>query len=72
MTHQYDGGVSDNSTGDIAADSYHKYADDIAALKETGVIWIYILNILVENYILGRILPFFDFLGAHFAQRKDY
>jgi len=37
MTHAYDGGILDNSTGDIAADSYHKYLDDVAALKETGV-----------------------------------
>lgn len=38
MTHFYDGGISDNSTGDVAANSYNKYMDDIACLKETGVI----------------------------------
>lgn len=37
MTHFYDGGVLDNSTGDVAADSYNKYQDDITCLKETGV-----------------------------------
>ncbi|XP_023310397.1 myrosinase 1 isoform X2 [Anoplophora glabripennis] len=29
--------VNDGSTGDVAADSYHRYKDDIAALKELGV-----------------------------------
>lgn len=28
--------VQDGSTGDVASDSYHKYAEDIAALKELG------------------------------------
>jgi len=37
MTHAHDGGIQDDSTGDIAADSYHKYSDDITCLKETGV-----------------------------------
>jgi beta-glucosidase/6-phospho-beta-glucosidase/beta-galactosidase len=37
MTHMYDGGIFDNSTGDVAADSYHKVQDDVACLKETGV-----------------------------------
>ncbi|XP_018565422.1 myrosinase 1 [Anoplophora glabripennis] len=29
--------ILDGSTGDVACDSYHKYQDDIAALKELGV-----------------------------------
>jgi beta-glucosidase/6-phospho-beta-glucosidase/beta-galactosidase len=37
MTHIHDGGISDNSTGDVAANSYNKYMEDIACLKETGV-----------------------------------
>ena len=37
MTHMYDGGVSDYSTGDVAADSYNKIQDDVTCLKETGV-----------------------------------
>ena len=37
MSHLHDGGVSDNSTGDIAANSYKQYMEDIACLKETGV-----------------------------------
>jgi beta-glucosidase/6-phospho-beta-glucosidase/beta-galactosidase len=37
LTHFHDGAISDNSTGDVAADSYNKYLDDIACLKETGV-----------------------------------
>jgi len=37
LTHAHDGGIVDNSTGDVAADSYHKYLDDVACLKETGV-----------------------------------
>ena len=37
MSHTYDGGIANNATGDVAADSYNKYMDDIACLKETGV-----------------------------------
>jgi beta-glucosidase len=37
MTHMYDGGIFDNSTGDVAADSYNKQQEDVACLKETGV-----------------------------------
>ncbi|CAB3365157.1 Hypothetical predicted protein [Cloeon dipterum] len=51
MTHAYDGGISDNSTGDIAADSYNKYLDDVAALKETGV------NFYRFSISWSRILP---------------
>lgn len=29
--------VADNTTGDKACDSYHKYKDDIKILKEMGV-----------------------------------
>ena len=31
------GKIVDNSTGDVAADSYHKYKEDIALLKKLGV-----------------------------------
>ncbi|XP_065341160.1 myrosinase 1-like [Cloeon dipterum] len=51
MVHAYDGGIKDNSTGDVAADSYHKYMDDVAALKETGV------NFYRFSLSWSRILP---------------
>ncbi|KAH1014875.1 hypothetical protein HUJ05_012687 [Dendroctonus ponderosae] len=31
------GHIADNSTGDIACDSYHKYREDVAILKDLGV-----------------------------------
>ncbi|CAB3361862.1 Hypothetical predicted protein [Cloeon dipterum] len=37
MVHSDPGSILNQDTGDIAADSYHKYAEDVAALKETGV-----------------------------------
>ncbi|XP_059474929.1 lactase/phlorizin hydrolase-like [Neocloeon triangulifer] len=51
MTHFYDGSILDNSTGDVAADSYNKYLDDVAALKETGV------NFYRFSLSWSRILP---------------
>lgn len=29
--------MSDNTTGDVASNSYHKYKEDIAILKDLGV-----------------------------------
>ena len=31
------GRIADNSTGDVACDSYHKYMEDIKILKDLGV-----------------------------------
>ncbi|XP_058443900.1 myrosinase 1-like isoform X2 [Malaya genurostris] len=36
LTHRHPELVVDQATGDVAADSYHRFQDDIAALKETG------------------------------------
>ncbi len=33
----HSGMIADNSTGDVAADSYHRYAEDIALMKEYGI-----------------------------------
>lgn len=33
----HSGAVIDNSTGDVAADSFHKYPEDIALMKEYGI-----------------------------------
>lgn len=35
--HEEPSRVSDHSNGDIASDSYHRFKDDIAAMKEVGV-----------------------------------
>jgi Beta-glucosidase/6-phospho-beta-glucosidase/beta-galactosidase len=37
QTHNHPEYVHDFSNGDIAADSYHKYAEDIKLLKDLGV-----------------------------------
>jgi beta-glucosidase len=37
MTHSNPDYISDFSNGDVAADSYHKYAEDIKILKDLGV-----------------------------------
>lgn len=36
-THKYPERIADRSNGDIAADSYHLYKEDVKALKDTGV-----------------------------------
>lgn len=38
MTHEHPNGVVDRRNGDVAADSYHKYKEDVKLLKEIGVI----------------------------------
>ena len=32
-----EGAIEDNSTGDVACDSYHRYQEDVDAMKELGV-----------------------------------
>jgi beta-glucosidase/6-phospho-beta-glucosidase/beta-galactosidase len=36
-THEHPDWVADNSNGDIACDSYHKYKEDVQLLKDLGV-----------------------------------
>lgn len=47
FVHRADSRVRDNSTGDIACDSYHKYKEDVQLLKLYGV--------------RGSVLTFFNF-----------
>lgn len=35
--HDYPQGIVDGSSGDVAADTYHKYKEDVQLLKELGV-----------------------------------
>jgi len=37
FTHEHPERIADGSNGDIAADSYHKYKDDVKAIKDMGV-----------------------------------
>lgn len=37
FTHEFPERITDRSNGDIAADSYHRFEQDLAALKELGV-----------------------------------
>jgi hypothetical protein len=48
QTHNHPEDVKDFSNGDIAADSYHKYAEDIKLLKDLGVS---MNSFLCEKYI---------------------
>lgn len=42
-THKYPERINDQSNGDVAADSYHLYKEDVKALKDTGVmIFVYL------------------------------
>lgn len=37
LVHTDPGAVRDRQNGDIACDSYHKYKDDVALIKDLGV-----------------------------------
>jgi beta-glucosidase/6-phospho-beta-glucosidase/beta-galactosidase len=37
LTHEHPDFITDQSTGDIAANSYYKYKEDVQLLKEIGV-----------------------------------
>lgn len=37
FTHDHPELIADRSTGDVSADSYHFFKDDVAALKQVGV-----------------------------------
>jgi hypothetical protein len=67
MSHLHDGGVSDNSTGDIAANSYKQYMEDIACLKETGVRPNNNLRGNLIPILLGGFLQIFYLLAQNFA-----
>jgi len=74
MTHAHDGGIFDNTTGDIAADSYNKYLDDVACLQETGVSIFshFSINwIIIDNNVLGQFLPIFIVLVKTFTNRQN-
>ncbi|KAJ4838087.1 Beta-glucosidase 12, partial [Turnera subulata] len=36
-THRYPGKIQDRSNGDVAIDSYHRYKEDVAIMKEMGL-----------------------------------
>jgi len=48
LTHDHPEHIYDSSNGDVAADSYHKYAEDIKLLKDLGVS----MNSLLSEIIL--------------------
>lgn len=68
FTHTHPELISDESNGDVSANSYHFYRKDIAALKEIGVIK---LMKLTRNFMLNFIFSFitidFLFLGHEFS-----
>ncbi|KAI7982189.1 Beta-glucosidase 12 [Camellia lanceoleosa] len=37
FTHKYPGKITDGSNGDVATDSYHRYKEDVAIMKEMGL-----------------------------------
>lgn len=43
--------VADGSTGDVACDSYNRYKEDVALLKDLGVYIIFILFSLYKTNI---------------------
>ncbi|XP_054009124.1 uncharacterized protein LOC128892624, partial [Hylaeus anthracinus] len=58
FSHRYDGRIVANVTGDVATDSYYKYKEDVALLKQLGldsyrfsVSWPRILPTGFANYI---------------------
>uniref|UniRef100_A0A8D8CGY5 Myrosinase 1 n=1 Tax=Culex pipiens TaxID=7175 RepID=A0A8D8CGY5_CULPI len=51
LTHDHPELVVDQSTGDVAADSYHRFQDDVEALKQVG------FNFYRFSISWGRILP---------------
>ena len=64
FTHREPSPVDDASTGDVACDSYHKYKEDVALMKEMG------LNSYRFSISWSRILP--DGIGAKNQEGIDY
>jgi beta-glucosidase/6-phospho-beta-glucosidase/beta-galactosidase len=55
LTHDHPDWIADGLTGDVAADSYHLYKEDVRALKELGVSQ-YFLNYRNEPLRVYQIL----------------
>lgn len=55
------GKIKNNDTGDIACDSYHKYADDVQIIKSLGVSrdTFYVLMIIIKSKHILYVLNFF-------------
>jgi hypothetical protein len=53
QTHNHPEDIYDFSNGDVAADSYHKYAEDIELLKDLGV---GMNSLLSEKYVCSILL----------------
>lgn len=47
--HTFPETVKDRTNGDVACDSYHKYADDVEALREVGV-RVFSLNFIKSKF----------------------
>ena len=58
ITHYLPWAVNDRSNGDVAADSYHKYKEDVTILKDIGVSYFLLMTnnffqmeFLINNYV---------------------
>jgi hypothetical protein len=74
LTHEHPDWIADGLSGDVAADSYHLYKEDVKALKELGVsrsfsnlnsrmfqvIAVYLLNTSFYKGSPQILLPSFD------------
>lgn len=70
MAHKTPSKIRNNENGDIAADSYHKYKEDVQMLKNASVRYIEnnkIYFICITPSVLDGLLPLFNFMGTYFT-----
>lgn len=67
LVHEHPEMISDGTNGDVGDDSYHRYMDDVKALKEVGVSFNFYGVLKNKIVVLVSTLSLFDIMGSNLS-----